>query len=112
MDTALSAAVTELLKLGFAGAVIVVLYLLFKERDQNFRESQEKRLTENQSNTEKFLTALNASTEQTRAHVTAVNQLTEAFKAMTAGYTALGAKFDEVVRFIQEGGKTRGGRSK
>jgi hypothetical protein len=102
----LTPVVAEVLKLGFAGAVIVVLFFALKSRDASFRESQDKRISESQANTERFLTALAQSNENGKATVKALEEIKIVIQALTSA-------FNDVKRLIEEGGgNIRGGRSR
>jgi hypothetical protein len=93
----LTPVVAEVLKLGFAGAVIVVLFFALKSRDASFRESQDKRISESQANTERFLTALAQSNENGKATVKALEEIKIVIQALTSA-------FNDVKRLIEEGG--------
>lgn len=98
----LSPVITEVLKLGFAGAAIIVLFFALKSRDAAFRESQEKRITESQNNTEKFLVALNSSNETNKSTV-------EAIKGMMTVLQPMSTILVDIKKMIEDGG-ARGGR--
>lgn len=58
----------EVLKLGFSGVVIAVLFLALVRKDKALTEAQDKRANEAEARTEKVLTALNATTVALNKH--------------------------------------------
>lgn len=100
----LTPVVAEVLKLGFAGAVIIVLFFALKSRDASFREVQEKRINESQSNAERFLKALMDSTDTNKANVKAIEALETLLKAIVQAVADLKKSVED--------GAMRGGRSR
>lgn len=66
----------EFTKYGIIGVLFFLSLLALRSRDASYRESQEKRITEAQQNTERFLLATQANTQATQAAA-------DGFKALT-----------------------------
>lgn len=91
---------TELSKYGLLGILFALALLALRSRDASYREVQEKRIDENKTNTERFLTATNANTDATDAAA-------EGFKALAKSVEDLSRKVDQLAQVIAN---NRGGR--
>lgn len=88
-----TAAFSEIIKVwGPFGAVIVLLVLALISRDKSYREVMEKRILEAQTNTERFLVAINANTAATEA-------ASDGFKGLAQSNTQLR---DEVTKLTAQ----------
>lgn len=84
-------ATSEIIKAwGAAGGIIVILgfvirtlYATIRQQQAEIVALQEKRITESQGNTERFLTAINASTDSNKANTATLKSLADVIEVTT-----------------------------